>query len=81
MSREDESKVEVVENCQVEWDKARGVLYVHDKDTGATVIRICRLQRADAAHVLGSLHNGQIDVTGPFEHVSYPTGLGLEEVK
>lgn len=31
---------EILENCQLEWDKRRGVLYIHNKETGATVIRI-----------------------------------------
>lgn len=40
---EDENNIEVLENCQVEWDKRRGVLYVHNKETGSSVIRICQL--------------------------------------
>lgn len=49
---------EIIENCQVEWHKERGVLYVHNKDTGATILRICRLPKST-----GTLADGQIDVT------------------
>lgn len=49
---------ELLENCILEWDKNRGVLYVHNKDTGATVLRICRLP-----HGGGSLKDGLIDIT------------------
>ena len=42
----DGPRIELVENCQLEWDKQRGVLYVHNKDTGATVLRICGLPKA-----------------------------------
>ena len=37
----------VVENCQLEYDEQRGVLYVHNKDTGTSVLRICRLPIPD----------------------------------
>lgn len=40
---EGDASTEILENCQLEWDKRRGVLYVHNKDTGLTVLRICRL--------------------------------------
>lgn len=30
----------VVENCQLEWDEARGVLYVHNKANGTSVLRV-----------------------------------------
>ncbi len=51
------ANVEVVENYQVEWHKERGVLYVHNKDTGATILRISRLPKSTA-----KLAEGQIDV-------------------
>lgn len=60
---------EVIENCILEWDKYRGVLYVHNKDTGATILRICRLRIGPK---LGKLAKGQIDLTGPFQYASYP---------
>ena len=63
--------IEIIENCQLEWDQDRGVLYVHNKDTGATVLRICRLDRFyNFGEVLHKY--GQIDMTGPFDRVSYP---------
>lgn len=37
--------IEVIEDCQIEWDKNRGVLYVHNRETGMTVIRICGLKK------------------------------------
>lgn len=61
---------EVLENCQLEWDKRRGVLYVHNKDTGATVLRISRLPQTKAL----LLPMGQIDITGPFDHITLPNG-------
>lgn len=60
---------ELLKNCQLEWDKSRGVLYVHDRDTGATVLRLCRLSKEPG---LGDLKEGQIDITGPFPLASYP---------
>ena len=62
--------IQVIESCQFEWDIARGVLYVHNKDTGCTVLRICGLRRQlDNEVVIGE---GQmIDVTQP-ERVTYP---------
>lgn len=30
----------VLENCQLEWNREQGILYVHNKETGATVLRI-----------------------------------------
>lgn len=32
--------MEIIENCQVEWDQVRGVLYVNNKATGATIVRV-----------------------------------------
>jgi len=63
--------IEIVENCQVEWDQERGVLYVHNKDTGATIVRISKLPC-----VLGAkLSNGQIDVTARLDYVSMPVPI------
>lgn len=50
-------KTELIPDCQVEWDKARGVLYVHNTRTGATIIRIGGLPRTKAR-----LDTGQIDI-------------------
>lgn len=33
----------IIENCMVEWNVEQGVLYVHNKDTGATVVRISNI--------------------------------------
>jgi len=60
--------VEVIAHCRLEWDKARGVLYVHNCDTGATVLRLCQLKKG----AYGQLADGQIDITGPFRYASYP---------
>jgi len=55
-------------NCTLQWDRHRGVLYVHDNTTGGTVLRICGLDKQQE----GELVYGQnIDITKP-EHVSYP---------
>lgn len=59
--------IEVIEDCQIEWDKNRGVLYVHNRETGMTVIRICGLKKEN----VGSLKEGCIDITHPLR-VSYP---------
>lgn len=29
-----------LDNCELQWDRARGVLYVHNKENGCTVLRI-----------------------------------------
>jgi hypothetical protein len=63
----DGRNIQVVENCQIEWDKDRGVLYVHDPN-GGTALRICGLAREGDPKQGGSKHgdlsfgNG-IDVT------------------
>lgn len=59
---------EILENCQIEWHKGRGVLYVHNKDTSATVLRICGLSRDIR---IGKLKEGMIDIIRP-ERVQYP---------
>ena len=66
------ANVEVLENCQLEWNKDRQVLYVHNKDTGATVLRICNLRRENFFAPTGLMGEGQIDITGPFRHASFP---------
>lgn len=53
---------EVLENCQLEWDKRRGVLYVHNKETGTTVLRVCSLPKALEKSTLRTPGN-MIDVT------------------
>lgn len=30
----------LIEHCRLEWDKRRGVLYVHNDDNGTTVLRV-----------------------------------------
>lgn len=32
--------MKVLDNCQLEWDQPRGVLYIHNRETGKTLIRI-----------------------------------------
>jgi len=59
---------EIIENCQLQWDKRRGVLYVHNRDTGATVLRISRLPESKDKLTTGQM----IDITGPFERISLP---------
>ena len=51
---------QVIENCQLEWQVNRGVLYVHNKDTGATVLRISGL---DTKKDVGALNQGMIDIS------------------
>ena len=38
------TKILVLEDCLLEYDLRRGVLYVHNKETGATVLRICGIE-------------------------------------
>ena len=52
-------------NCQLEWDQARGVLYVHHE--GRTALRVCGLPVPTADT---SLATCLIDITRP-ERVSY----------
>lgn len=62
---------QVIENCQLEWQVQRGVLYVHNKDTGATVLRISGLLHPNRN---GQLKDGCIDIglnMGQV-HISYP---------
>lgn len=53
-------RIDFFPNCQLEWDKKRGVLYVHNKDTGATILRVCRIP---ACNLTVTLSDGQIDIT------------------
>lgn len=62
--------MELLENCQLEWNKERGVLYIHNKENGMTVLRMCGLKQRDT----GSLNEGMIDITRP-ERVSYPLSI------
>lgn len=64
---------EVLENCQIEWDEERGVLYVHNKDTGGTVLRICGL---DPIRSTGTLkrYGQMVDITRP-QIVGYPESV------
>lgn len=50
---------EVIESCELEWQKERGVLYIHNKATGATVLRI---QGLSTERVVGNLKDGMIDI-------------------
>lgn len=50
--------IQVIEDCQLEWDKHRGVLYVHNAQTGLTVLRVCGLPETQ-----NSAELGMIDVT------------------
>lgn len=62
---------EILENCQLEWDRERGVLYVHNKDTGASVLRICGLDPKAVSCPPLSTYGSLIDITRP-ERVWYP---------
>jgi len=55
------SNVEVVENCQVDWHKDTGILYVHNKATGWTIVRISQLPICPNHTMLA---NSSIDVLG-----------------
>lgn len=61
---------EILDNCQVEWDRIRGVLYVHNNETGCTVLRVCGLVpdfESNRRLVPGQM----IDIAHP-ENVTYP---------
>ncbi len=60
---------EIIEDCQLEWDKRRGVLYVHNRGTGGTVLRICGLDKSTHGSLANYGH--MIDITHP-DRVSYP---------
>lgn len=70
MSQPENERIQIVENCQVEWDKRRGVLYVHNKDTGATIVRICNLPTARDSVNLAQV--GQMIDVRASEHTSVP---------
>lgn len=55
-----EPNIEIVESCQLEWDRHRGVLYVHNKDTGHTILRISNLPSQSNKCSIGM---GCMDVT------------------
>jgi hypothetical protein len=59
----------VLKNCELEWDIQRGVLYVHNQDTGGTVLRICGLDTKTKGTL--TKYGQMIDITRP-EHVEYP---------
>ncbi len=50
-------------NCTLEWDKRRGVLYVHNNETGSTVLRVCSLRPKEDDFPLE-----QIDITCDVGH-------------
>lgn len=53
--------VETISNCQLEWSKVRGVLYVHNRDTGMTVVRISNMKIPTDLSV--SLNDNMLDLT------------------
>jgi len=61
---------EIIENCQLEWQKDRGVLYIHNRKTGGTVLRISGLKRFGRNP--GTLEEGMIDVHLPSGIFSLP---------
>jgi len=63
-----------LENCEIEWDTWRGVLYVHNKDTGRTTLRICGLPKTKG--IGANLDDGLIDIT-----IGEPTLVALPERK
>ena len=61
--------MQILLDCQLEWDQERGVLYVHDKTIGKTVLRICSLDKC----ARGLLRNGMIDIINiDPKLISYP---------
>jgi hypothetical protein len=62
---------EILPNCELVWERERGVLYVHNKDTGATVLRICGLDTNTTICPALSEPGNMIDITRP-ERVGYP---------
>lgn len=52
----------------LEFDEKRGVLYIHNKKNGCTVLRICRLPKPDR---IIDMNKGMIDITYGYG-VSYP---------
>lgn len=60
-------------NCQLEWNQKTGVLYVHNKETGCTVLRI---QGLPLAKETAQLLPGQtIDLRADEKYVSVPVDL------
>lgn len=55
------NRIETISNCQLEWHKERGVLYVHNRDTGMTVFRICNLK--PPLFPKHSLNDEMLDIT------------------
>ena len=60
---------QVIDDCQVEFDTNRGVLYVHTKL--GTILRVCQLPKGRGYPNL--IKGGSIDITKP-EKVSYQEG-------
>ena len=53
----------IIDGCQLEWDRNRGVLYVHSAATGGTVLRICGLPPLDEKETLA--YGEMLDITRP----------------
>lgn len=51
--------IQFFEDCQLELDTYRGVLYIHNKETGTTILRICRLPK----DINLQTDLGQLDIT------------------
>jgi hypothetical protein len=60
----------ILENCQLEWNRRAGILYVHNKDTGASVLRV---QGLPATRNRVALRPGSIiDIRTDEEHSLIP---------
>ena len=55
---------EAIDHCTLQWDKRRGVLYVHALD-GHTILRVCRLPQPKYT-TKSLLSKGRIDITHMF---------------
>ena len=58
---------EILEDCQLEWDRLRGVLYVHSGTTGGSVLRICGLPIPNSDAPPLDSYGRMIDVTLKFK--------------
>lgn len=63
-------KIFMLENCQLEWNRRDGVLYVHNKDTGTTVLRLQGLPATRDSVELGA--GKLIDIRVPEGAASVP---------
>lgn len=65
--------MQVIKNCEVEWDEVRGVLYVHNKATGCTILRVSNLPKD--RYVPNLAVNGSIDVRVESGYINMYSGV------